>query len=111
MPTDKLTIPNAASITATINLRDKILVGLQMPAAWTAAELTFQVSADSDGATFANLYDQDGNEVVYQAAVDRYIQFTPSDWVGINFLRIRSGRLAAPINQLASRELKLVTAF
>lgn len=72
-----------------------------MPAAWTAAELTFQVSAD--GITYGDLYEADATEVSVMAAASRYIRLEPSAWAVIRYLKVRSGTSAAPVNQAAQR--------
>ncbi len=40
------TIPSGQSLSAEVDLGANSLVGIAMPAAWTAADLTFQVSSD-----------------------------------------------------------------
>lgn len=82
------------------------LVGIEMPAAWTAANLTFQVSFDGD--TYKDLYDKDGNEVTVTAAASRYIGLIPSLFAGIRHLKVRSGTSGTPVNQGAARTLRLV---
>ena len=41
-----VTISNGQSLSPQANLGNKLLVGIQMPAVWTAAALTFQASPD-----------------------------------------------------------------
>ena len=107
-----ITIANGASLSSTggdgnagiIDLRNKSLVGIQMPSAWTAANLTFQGSMD-DGVTFANLYDDTGAERTVTAAVDRAITLDPAKFMGLTHLKVRSGTGAAAVNQGAARTL------
>jgi hypothetical protein len=80
-----------------------------MPAAWTAANLTFQVS--HDGTNFFNLYDKDGTEYTVTADASRAIILPLSDWVGIEHLKIRSGTAAAAVNQGAERTIVIQTVF
>ena len=62
------TILTAATIAASASLSDvvrlppgHVLVGIVMPATWTAADLTFQFSADN--VTYQNAYEDDGTEL------------------------------------------------
>lgn len=100
-------IAKDGSITGVIDLAGYALCGIQMPAAWTAADLTFQVS--HDGQTFADLYDHDDNEVAVKVDAARFIQLNPQDWLGVRFLKIRSGSAQTPTTQDAERIIVLVT--
>lgn len=100
-------IANGASLSGAVDLGRNTLVGIVMPAAWTAANLTFQVSAD--GVTYSDLYDNTGTEKSVTAAAGRFIFTVPADWVGIRFVKVRSGTAAAAINQGAARTLQLIT--
>jgi hypothetical protein len=100
-------IANGASLSGAVAIHPNSLVGIVMPADWTAANLTFQVSHD-DGTTFNNLYDKDGTEVTVTAADDRYITLEPALWAGIRHLKVRSGTAGTPVNQGAARTLQLV---
>jgi hypothetical protein len=80
-----------------------------MPAAWTAAALTFQVS--TDGVTYRNMYDFYGNEVTVSAAIalaSRALTIVIVDWLNVRFIKVRSGTAAAPVNQGADRAIELV---
>lgn len=101
-----VTIPSGGALSNAVDLDGVKLLGIQMPAAWDAANLTFQVSAD--GNSFADFYNQSGSEVVINANANRYIALDPALFAGIRYLRIRSGTSAAPVNQTASRTLRLV---
>lgn len=101
------TIANAAFLSGAVDLDDKTLVGIVMPAAWTAANLTFQVS--SDGVTYNDLYDNVGIEKNIIAAASRFIIAVPADWVGVRYVKVRSGTAAATVAQAAQRDIKLIT--
>lgn len=104
------TIAINASLSAEIDLgTSKVLCGIIMPAAWDAAGLTFQAAAASGG-TFANLYDQYGTEKAMVAAASRYIPLDdPGFWLGVRYLKVRSGTAASAVNQTAARTITLVT--
>lgn len=102
------TIASGQSLSGIVDLGGHALVAIRMPAAWTAAVLTFQASDDDDDA-FTDVYAADGIEVTAQAAASRWIAIAPPDFVSARYLKVRSGTAAAPVNQAAERVLRLVT--
>lgn len=102
------TIANGTSLSAALDLTllGGAPVGIQMTAAWTAANLTYQVSADNT--LFQDYFDSAGTEISTTAAAARFIRLTPADFAGIRFLKIRSGTSGVPVNQAADRALQLV---
>lgn len=108
---ETVTIANGASLSGAAVFVNGVtsLVGIVIPAAWTAAALTFQASAD--GTTYGDLYNTAGTEVTIPSsavAASRYIALDPSDFAGIAYLKVRSGTSAAAVNQTADRTLTLV---
>lgn len=95
------TIANGASLSGAVDLGQSRAVRLVMPAAWTAASLTFQTSYD--GTTYNNYYNADGTEYTVQASSSRSILLPLADFVGIRFLKVRSGTSSAAVNQGAER--------
>jgi hypothetical protein len=84
------------------------LVGLILPAAWTAADITVQISLDN--VTFADLYAPDGTEVTLTVtAAATAIYLTPAQWVCARYVKIRSGTTGTPVNQAAARAVTLIT--
>lgn len=102
-----VTIPNGESLTDVINLRDQPVVAIQMPSAWTTADLTFQGS--NDGTNFFDVYTLDGDEYTVAAAASRYIVLSPFEFQWARYIKIRSGTSASPVNQGATRTLVVVT--
>jgi len=101
------TIANGASLSDAINLRGEVLVGIEMPAAWTAANLTFQASMDN--ATYLNVYSAAGAELVVTAAASQFIWVDPSNFAGCRWIKVRSGTSGTPVNQGAERLVGLVS--
>lgn len=101
----QVTIANGANLSAAINIVGSGIVRITTPSAWTAANLTFQVS--HDGTTFNNLYDQYGSEYTVVAAASRAITLQPSDFAGFNYIKVRSGTSGTPVTQAADRSLIL----
>lgn len=101
------TIANNAALSGTIDIGTNSLFAIVMPASWTAANLTFQVSAD--GANFFDLYDDAGTEVTFTAAASRVIQNSnPGRWLGFRYLKVRSGTSGTPVNQGGARSLTII---
>ncbi len=103
------TIAQTESLSGVVDLGGHALVGIIMPAAWTAAALTFQAS-NASGGTYANVYDDSAVEVTVQAAASRAIAVDMAalklaPW---RYIKIRSGTSATPVAQEAERTLTLV---
>ena len=99
----------ATGLSAAVDLREYgTLIGISMPGTWVAANLTFQTSADG-GTTYQNFYDSVGNEYTVTAAASRNIMINAADFLGVRYLKIRSGTSGTPVNQTASRDLILTT--
>lgn len=96
------TIANGASQSNVVDLEGGALVGINMPAAWTAANLTFLSSEYKDG-TFDPVYDTAGTEVTVTAAASRNINISPDGFRGMRYMKIRSGTSGTPVNQGAER--------
>lgn len=106
--TYSVTISSGTSLSAAIDLGSTILFAIQIPSSWTTANITFQASAD--GVTYANLYDSTGTEVTVTAAASEFIVFSaPAPWMGIRFIKVRSGTSSTPVNQGADRALSIVS--
>ncbi len=103
-----MTISSGTAITGEIDLKGRIPCGIIMPAAWTAATLTFQVS-DASGGTYVNMYDG-GSEKSETVDASRYIVMDPAKFLGVPFLKVRSGTAGVPVNQAADRNLILMVS-
>ena len=101
------TIAINESLSAAVELDGADVLRIAMPAAWTAADLTFQVS-DDGGTTFRNVYWDWGPEMVVDAAASMSIELSP--FVGlhnIDQLKVRSGTAGVPVAQAAERLIPL----
>jgi hypothetical protein len=102
------TISNTESLSSAIELHPAhYAFAIGMPATWTAANLTFQVS--HDGTTWKNLYDDEGNEVTVTAAASRMIRLYPEEWAAFKHLKIRSGTSGSAVAQGGDRTLIVLT--
>ena len=107
--TDTLTatIANGQSVSNALNLGGLRLFGIVMPAAWTAANVSFLMSPDN-GVTWQPVFDATGVEVSATAAAARCILLDPALLPALQWLQIRSGTSGAPTNQGADRNLTLI---
>jgi len=104
---DVVIAAGATGLSGALDLKGMTPVAIQMPAAWVAANLTFQVSLDG-GVTYANLYDEAGTEIAVTVAASRVVALNTvaKYWSG-GWIKIRSGTAALAVDQTASRTLIL----
>jgi len=112
-------IANAASLqTGEVDVRSHDIVGIEMPAAWTAASITFQGCFRNDGAsgtalteTFQNVFDGAGAELTITTLVSQYVVLTQAQQFatrGLARIKIRSGTSGVAVNQGAARTVRLI---
>lgn len=87
-------------------LAEKEIVRILLPAAWTTANLTLQLS--EDGVTYADLYDSYGIEYTIIASASRDLVLPNGDLRSIRYFKLRSGSSAAPVNQASDRVMTVV---
>lgn len=98
-------IESGGSLSGAVDLGGRKLVAIVMPSGWDAAGMTFQASPD--GVTYYNVYDGSTEREV-DVAASYYSALSIADWVGIRWLKVRSGTAASAVNQTAERTLTLV---
>lgn len=105
-----VTIANGASLSdeKTAGLSGDI-VGIVMPTAWTAADITFE-SPLQDGATFGQIVGADGNPIKITAppASTTVLFLAGTEPRLPGRFKIRSGTTAVPVNQGAARTLGII---
>lgn len=79
------TIASGQTVSNAIDVREKILVGLQFPT-MTGVALTFQAS--SDGVTYVAVLNPN---TPYTIASDRYLVVPSADLAGVRYIKIVSG--------------------
>ena len=82
------------------------VIGIAMPAAWTAAGVSFQVSPD--GGTTWNELASASTVVAVTAAAGQYIYLGADMFAGVNMLKVRSGTSGVPVVQGADRIVTLI---
>lgn len=98
-------IASGSSLSGAIEIGNAVVAGIQMPSGWDAAALSFQGSMD--GSTYYDMYDNTGAERSISVAASRVITFDPTMFLGVKFIKVRSGLTAAAVNQTADRSIVL----
>lgn len=104
------TIAAGASLSPEVDFGGKTLVGIWMPANWTAADLTFQASPDG-GASWGELQDGANNAIDLKIAASEFIQIDPTKWRGVRSIKVRSGTSGSPVNQTDAMAISLLIRF
>lgn len=99
-------ILNGASLSAALQINGLHGEAIYMPAAWTAAGLSF-AGCDTQGGTYLPLVDALGVEVTLTVAAGTLIVLPISLIRGMNWLKLRSGTSGAAVNQGADRSILL----
>ena len=95
------TIANGASLSDALTLNGSKVAVIEMPAAWTAAPLTFQASMD--GSNYFNVYDDSGDEVYVIVDINRRVYITIDALSQQKYIKLRSGTAVTAVNQGAQR--------
>ena len=114
-PVNQITVEDAVildteSTSGTIDTTNRQIVGLQMPAAWTAASLTFDGS--HDGTTFVPIYHGSGAYTITAAmgaAEDSGVSLDKEAFAPWPYVRIRSGVIGTYVAQGDDRTIKVLT--
>lgn len=85
-----VTIPAGASVSEMISTQGEALVGVIMPAAWTAAALGYAACLSGNVADLLSVYGSGGTAMTTVAAAATHIAFPTSDSIFVPFLQIRS---------------------
>lgn len=102
-----VTILNGQSLSNAIGLNPNTLVGIVVPATWTAANLSLQASFDG-GQTFGEFADKAAPYAIV-AAAGNFIGLDPAVFRGVTTIKIRSGTSGAPVTQGGDRVLQVIT--
>lgn len=98
------------NISGAVNCQGLVPVGVQMPAAWDAADIDFLVSPD--GVTYSLLYDGQGNRVSCAVTASKTISFDHIQGLlnTVMNLKIHSCAVGAGTDetQTAARTLRLI---
>lgn len=103
-------ISSGASLSNALDTYGARDLAIQMPPAWDAANVTFAASDAVDG-TYNPVFDDAGTEVSVTAAAGHFIVIgtaTKQALGAAQFIRLRSGTAASPVNQSGDRTIVVV---
>lgn len=110
-----VTIAGGASLSGEVNVGGGRIVGILMPAAWTAAGIAFQALLREPAAlpkvpVYGSVQDAAGAAVnILTPAADSYVAIADTvALVGLGRILVRSGTNAVPVAQAAARDFFLV---
>lgn len=103
----QFTIANGESLSAPLEANGLMGEAIVMPAAWTAAALSF-AAAETEGGTFLPLFDALGTEIALTVAASRRVVLPMGLIRAQRWLRLRSGTSAAAVNQGDARAVTLL---
>ena len=109
--TANVTIASGAAISGAIDLSERTLLAIEMPAAWTAADVGFSVATTLTG-TYKPLWvlGDSARLLIDTAAASRIISVDPDSFRGVRYLKIESldtGDGSAE-NQAAARTITII---
>ena len=96
------TIAAGQSLSDVIDCSTGAPVFLHMPADWTSARLSFQVSAD--GTTYNDLFTWEAVEITVNVVPGTSMLLDPK-WGPVTYMKIRSGGRDKPVPQEATRTI------
>lgn len=99
-PTETV-IPSGSDTSGNLNAGGRVPSALVMPAAWTAADITFEVSID--GSTWVPVHLADGTQYTLTVAASRFVSLTADYFIGAKHVR-----LVSSVNQGADRTMTLM---
>jgi hypothetical protein len=99
-----VSIANGVALSNVIAFKEYAYAVLHMPAAWTAADIGFQVSSELDG-TFLPLYDDAGALVEISSPAASQAHAIPAEVLAARFVKVWSETAGSGVNQAAARAL------
>lgn len=108
----RATILAAGTESSVVDLQQRVLTAILMPAAWTAADITFKASNSPTG-TFGVVKKADGSTTPIAAytiktpAANDYITLDPDAFAGMRYIKIVSsaGQVAEAVLTLLGRSV------
>ena len=83
-----VTIGSGGTTTDIIDIKGKILVGIEMPATFTGTSLT--ILATNDNTNYKDYYNSAGSKVSISVGTNRYIGLLPADFSGLERFKLVS---------------------
>ncbi len=98
-------IAAGTSLSNAVQVGGGLLARISIPASWTTANISFQVSFDN--VTFQVLYDDQGNVITATVAAAS-VDILMTAYGGFTFLKIQSGVPGATVNQVSAMAVGVI---
>lgn len=104
------TIAATETTSNAVDLRAGTLVALEIPSTFDGTTLTFQAAEVVDGAagTYYAIYDAEGNQLTVTTAASRRVNFSPTDFLGIKYMKLVSGSAQATTSTIINAVIQSV---
>lgn len=101
-------IANGANVSDAIDVNGLAVLGFQLPAAWTAAGVSFQASKDNS--TYGILKYEGTEYTAASLVASDFVTLNPQAFIGVRWLKLVSGTSGTGVNQGGARAISLITA-
>lgn len=102
-----VTIASGTSLSPAVIIGGEFsIIGIEYPAAWDAADVTFQISLD-EGTTWKELLDDSGTAIQKTVTAAQYRELDSAEFKSAVQIKVRSGTASVAVNQTADRLIKL----
>ena len=97
-----------ASSTASgvVNLENLHIIGIVMPATWTAAGITFLTSVDN--VTYNTTTDVNATEISISVSASKHVVVNPTTVPSARYVKLQSGTTSVTVTQVSATTLTLV---
>ena len=93
LDTTSVTIAQGATVSSAIDMRGQAMVAILLPSALTGTTMSFKGSWD--GTNFYDAYNTSGTPLSIAVSTNRWVFFTATDFVALDYLQLVSGSAEA----------------
>jgi hypothetical protein len=102
-----VTVADGQSLSDALSVDKYVVCGFVVDSGWNTAALTFTVSYD--GTTYYNMFNG-ATELSYAAiAASSWVSVDPAVFMGIPYIKVRSGTAGTPVNQTGASVVTVIT--
>lgn len=107
---NSVVISDGESLADSLDLGNNRPIAFEIPSTWTTADITFQSWSYSEK-KWVNMIDYQGNEIEYVplTSTSCRINVYPIHFIGVRYLKIRSGTSASPVNQSGDKRIGIIS--
>ena len=107
---EEVTIAAGASVSEMIATQGEAIVGIIMPAAWTAADIGYAACASGNPGDLLPVMDSGGNYITTICAASKFIAFPQTDAIFAPFIQVSSvqTKTATGVTQSVAAVIQLI---